>query len=47
MSSAMRSTVTLRVVSSLYGLIAKKNNSVSWMDSSGDVYEGSRHRRSE
>ena len=38
MSSAMRSTVTLHVVSSLDGFIAKKDNSVSWMDSS-DVYE--------
>jgi len=27
------------VVSSLDGFIAKKDNSVSWMDSSGDVYE--------
>ena len=39
MSSAMRSTVTLHVVSSLDGFIAKKDNSVSWMDSSGVVYE--------
>ena len=39
MSSAMRSTVTLHVVSSLDGFIAKKDNSVSWMDSSGDIYE--------
>ena len=39
MTSAMRSTVTLHVVSSLDGFIAKKDNSVSWMDSSGDVYE--------
>ena len=39
MSRAMRSTVTLHVVSSLDGFIAKKDNSVSWMDSSGDVYE--------
>ncbi len=38
MSSAMRSMVTLHVVSSLDGFIAKKDNSVSWMDSS-DVYE--------
>jgi dihydrofolate reductase len=35
----MRSTVTLHVVSSLDGFISKKDNSVSWMDSSGDVYE--------
>jgi dihydrofolate reductase len=33
------STVTLHVVSSLDGIIAKKDNSVSWMDSSGDIYE--------
>jgi dihydrofolate reductase len=39
MSSTMRSTVTLHVVSSLDGFISKKDNSVSWMDSSGDVYE--------
>ncbi len=34
-----RSTITLHVVSSLDGFIAKKDNSVSWMDSSGAVYE--------
>jgi dihydrofolate reductase len=39
MSSAMRSKITLHVVSSLDGFIAKKDNSISWMDSSGDVYE--------
>jgi dihydrofolate reductase len=39
MSSAMRSTVTLHVVSSLDGFIARKDNSVSWLDSPGDVYE--------
>jgi dihydrofolate reductase len=38
MSSTMRSTVTLHVVASLDGFIAKKDNSISWMDSSG-VYE--------
>jgi dihydrofolate reductase len=38
MQSAMKSTVTLHVVSSLDGFIAKKDNTVSWMDS-GDVYE--------
>jgi hypothetical protein len=38
MSNATRSTVTLHVVSSLDGFIAKKDNSVSWMDSS-DVSE--------
>ena len=32
-------TVTLHVVSSLDGFIAKKDNSVSWMDSPGRVYE--------
>jgi dihydrofolate reductase len=35
----MRSTVTLHVVASLDGFIAKKDNSVSWMDSPGNVYE--------
>jgi dihydrofolate reductase len=35
----MGSTVTLHVVSSLDGFIARKDNSVSWMDSPGDVYE--------
>jgi dihydrofolate reductase len=34
----MRPTVTMHVVSSLDGFIARKDNSVSWMDSSG-VYE--------
>src|SRR5690242_9232770 len=34
-----RPTVTLHVVMSLDGFIAKKDNSVSWMDSPGDVYE--------
>jgi dihydrofolate reductase len=38
MSSAARSTVTLHLVSSLDGFIARKDNTVSWMDSS-DVYE--------
>jgi dihydrofolate reductase len=33
------SIITLHVVSSLDGVIAKKDNSVSWLDSSGDVYE--------
>ena len=32
-------SVTLHVVSSLDGFIAKKDNSVSWLDSSGSVYE--------
>jgi dihydrofolate reductase len=34
-----RSTVTLHVVSSLDGFIAKHDNSVSWLDISGEVYE--------
>jgi dihydrofolate reductase len=34
----MKSTITLHLVSSLDGFIAKKDNSISWMDSS-DVYE--------
>jgi dihydrofolate reductase len=34
-----RSTVTLHVVSSLDGFIAKYDNSVSWLDISGEVYE--------
>ena len=38
MSSTKRSTVTLHVVSSLDGFIAKKDNSISWMDSPGEVY---------
>ena len=38
MSQAMRPTITLHVVASLDGFIAKKDNSISWMDSS-DVYE--------
>jgi dihydrofolate reductase len=35
-----RSMVTLHVVASLDGCIAKKDNSVSWLESFGDVYEG-------
>lgn len=38
-SEAGKPTITLHVVSSLDGFIAKKDKSVSWMDSSGDVYE--------
>lgn len=34
----MKATITLHVVSSLDGFIAKRDNSISWMDSS-DVYE--------
>jgi hypothetical protein len=37
--NARRSTVTLHMVSSLDGIIAKKDNSVSWLNGSGDVYE--------
>jgi len=37
--TARKSTVTLHMVSSLDGIIAKKDNSVSWLDDSGDVYE--------
>jgi dihydrofolate reductase len=39
MTRAGKATITLHVVASLDGFIAKKNNSISWMDSSGDVYE--------
>jgi dihydrofolate reductase len=38
--NAKRPTVTLHAVSSLDGFIAKKDNSVSWLESLGDVYEG-------
>jgi dihydrofolate reductase len=34
-----RLSVTLHVVSSLDGFIAKHDNSVSWLDNSGEVYE--------
>jgi len=37
--NASRSRVTLHVVSSLDGFIARKDNSVSWMDAQGSVYE--------
>ena len=37
--NAAASRVTLHVVSSLDGFIARKDNSVSWMDSPGSVYE--------
>jgi dihydrofolate reductase len=33
------STVTLHVVASLDGIIARKDDSVSWLDSSGDIYD--------
>ena len=37
-ANTKQSTVTLHVVSSLDGFIARKDNTISWMDSS-DVYE--------
>src|SRR5271166_5886401 len=37
--NARTSTVTLHMVSSLDGIIAKKDNSVSWLDDTGSVYE--------
>jgi dihydrofolate reductase len=37
--SAYLSTITLHVVASLDGIIAKRDNSVSWMDTVGDGYE--------
>jgi dihydrofolate reductase len=37
--NATGSKVTLHVVSSLDGFIARKDNSVSWLDSPGSVYE--------
>ncbi len=37
--SATRARVTLHAVSSLDGFIAKKDNSVSWLESAGNVYE--------
>jgi dihydrofolate reductase len=38
-ANAKERRVTLHVVSSLDGFIAKKDNSVSWLDSPGSVYE--------
>lgn len=37
--NAASATVTLHVVSSLDGLIAKKDNSISWLETPGSVYE--------
>src|SRR3954447_21840519 len=37
--NANGSTVTLHVVSSLDGFIARKDNSVSWLDGNGNAYE--------
>jgi dihydrofolate reductase len=34
-----KSTITLHVVASLDGFIARNDNSVSWLDNSGQVYE--------
>ena len=39
MSGEGSSRVTLHVVSSLDGFIARKDNSVSWMDGNGSIYE--------
>jgi dihydrofolate reductase len=38
-SNANASRVTLHLVSSLDGFIARKDNSVSWLDAEGGVYE--------
>ena len=38
-SDAKKTTVTLHMVSSLDGFIARKDNNISWMDSPGSVYE--------
>ena len=37
--NARTSTLTLHMVASLDGIVARKDNSVSWMDSAGEVYE--------
>jgi dihydrofolate reductase len=37
--NAKGSTVTLHVVSSLDGFIAKKDNSISWLEDTGKIYE--------
>ena len=37
--NSKKRNVTLHVVSSLDGFIAKKDNSVSWLDDTGSVYE--------
>ena len=37
--NAAASTLTLHMVASLDGIVARKDNSVSWLDSSGDAYE--------
>jgi dihydrofolate reductase len=38
--NATGSRVTLHLVASLDGFIARKDNSVSWLDGNGSVYEG-------
>jgi dihydrofolate reductase len=38
-ANANRATVTLHVVSSLDGFIARRDNSVSWLESPADAYE--------
>jgi dihydrofolate reductase len=38
--NAARTRVTLHAVSSLDGFIARKDNSVSWLEGNGQVYEG-------
>src|SRR5215468_3988310 len=38
-ANATESRITLHVVSSLDGFIARKDNSVSWLDANGSVYE--------
>jgi len=37
--NARRPTITLHMVASLDGIIARRDNSVSWLESTGDVYE--------
>ncbi len=37
--NASKSTVTLHVEASLDGFIARNDNSVSWLDTSGEIYE--------
>src|SRR5579862_2544593 len=37
-SDAKKTTVTLHMVSSLDGFIARKDNNISWMESPGSVY---------
>jgi hypothetical protein len=39
LATATGSRVTLHVVSSLDGFIARKDNSVSWLEADGTVYE--------